>query len=84
MSQRNYACGEFVFVTEDITTTKGEVVAMTGGEARIMVYDPSKGDTPYGIRGVDGHVTYVYVGEKSLAKNPAKAHLTPGGHKAFK
>lgn len=78
MSQRNFATGEHIFVAEDVLTANGVVVALQGGEARIMVYDPAKGDTPYGIRGEGGHSTQTFVAESVLRKNPAKEHLTPG------
>lgn len=76
---RRFKTGEFILVGEDIVNSKGEVVVPAGGSARIMVFDPSKGDTPYGLRGNEGVMTQAYVGEAMLHKDPSMAHHTPKG-----
>lgn len=76
---RLFKTGEWVLVNTELTTSKGEVLVPAGGEARIMVYDPSKEATPYGLRTPEGHVTQIYVAESTLCKHPARAHETPSG-----
>lgn len=76
---RQFKTGEWVFVNHDVTNAKGEIIIPVGGEARVMVYDPSKGETPFGLRSADGCITQAYVGQTSLSKNPARARETPTG-----
>lgn len=79
MKTRNYKTGEFFLAKEEIKNAKGEVLVPVGDVARIMVYDPSKEPTPYGIRTEHGHITQVYVGEEVMTKDPSRAHETPIG-----
>lgn len=76
---RQFKTGEWAFLNHDITNPKGEVILVAGSEVRVMVYDPSKGETPLGIRLNDGSITQAYVAESSLSKNPARARETPSG-----
>lgn len=75
---RQFKTGEWFIAKEDIVA-KNAVLVPAGEEARIMVYDPSKGETPYGIRTVTGFITEAYVAESVMVKNPARAHETPKG-----
>lgn len=76
---RLFKTGEWVFVNADVVNAKGETIIPKGGEARVMVFDPSKGETPFGLRTPTGFITQVYVNEAILVKNPARARETPTG-----
>lgn len=77
--ERNYRTGEWIYASCDIIDSTGKIYLTEGEEARIMVFDPSKGETPYGLRGTEGTLTAAYVSEAQMRKNPGKAHLTPLG-----
>lgn len=76
---RNFKIGEHILANGDIPDLTGGVYLADGDTACIMVYDPSKGETPYGLRRQDEHINSVYVGEAQLRKDPSRAHLTPKG-----
>lgn len=76
---RQFKTGEWVLLANNFTNSKNEIIAEAGTEARIMVYDPSKEETPYGLRTPTGSITQGYVGESMLVKYPARANETPVG-----
>lgn len=77
MQARLFKTGEFVKVNVDVINSKNELVVAAGGSARIMVFDPAKGDTPYGLRTDGGCITQAFVAESILVKDPSMAHHTP-------
>jgi cytosine/adenosine deaminase-related metal-dependent hydrolase len=77
LPQRKFKTGEWVLAGEQILNQKGEVYLEVGESACLMVFDPSKGETPNCIRKPDTYINAVWVSEAQLAKDPSKAHLTP-------